>query len=149
MVVLLSGQGTADGSGKTGCVTAPTAPSLELVYRLEAGRERVTPRTRNKAMAIVCKRLQTIGRISGQVSALGEERIRVVLPQTENLHRVAAQIGVTSPVYLYDWEPNLIGTEKAIGGIPANSRRSLRSRRRRPNGKPQGATSSTAPRISS
>ncbi len=118
MVVLLSGQGTTDGSGKTGCVTAPTAPSLELVYRLEAGRERVTPRTRNKAMDIVCKRLQTIGRISGQVSALGEERIRVVLPQTENLHRVAAQIGVTSPVYLYDWEPNLIGTEKAIGGIP-------------------------------
>jgi SecD/SecF fusion protein len=118
VVVLLNGHEPADGSSTTACLTAPTVPSLEIVYRLEAGRKGVTPRNLEKATEIVCKRLHTIAGMSGEVRALGENRIRVVLPQTADSQRVAAQIGVTSPVYFYDWEPNLIGPEQRIGGHP-------------------------------
>ena len=118
VVVLLNGQGATDGAGGAACLTAPAAPFLELVYRLEAGKEAVTPSTRNDAVKIVCERLHTISRVGGQVRAVGDEGIRVRLPQTENSQRVAAEIGLTSPLYLYDWEPNLIGQEQAIGGHP-------------------------------
>lgn len=118
VAVLLNGCAAADGSSATACLTAPAAPSLELVYRLEAGREGVTPRNREKAMEIVCQRLQRISGEGGEVRVLGGGRIRVVLPQPANPQRAAAQIGVSSPIYFYDWEPNLIGPEQRIGGHP-------------------------------
>ena len=118
MLAMLNGHGAADGNTKTPCLDAPPVPSLELIYELEPGKGGVTPSARDEVLKIVCERLQTISRTGGEVSALGDERIRVVLPHTENPQRLAAQIGVTSPVYFYDWEPNLIGPEQTLGGHP-------------------------------
>lgn len=81
VVVLLVGQGATDGASGAACLTAPTVPSLELVYRLEASKKGVTPSARDEAVKIVCERLQTISRAGGEVSALGEDQIRVVCPQ--------------------------------------------------------------------
>jgi SecD/SecF fusion protein len=121
MAVLLSGYGAGGESDKTSCTAAPTAPSLELVYRLEAGEKKVTPSIRDETMEVVCKRLKAIGGAGGEVRALAEKRIRVVLPQMGSLgqaERAAEQIGVTGQLYFSDWEPNLIGSERRIGGHP-------------------------------
>lgn len=120
VAVLLSGYG-ADGSVEAACSTAPKAPLLELVYRLDAGKERVTPSARNEVVEIVCRRLQTIGGAEGEVRAFAERRLRVLLPQLGNAgksQRVVEQIGATGQVNFYDWEPNLIGRERRIGGHP-------------------------------
>lgn len=117
--LLLSGY--ADGEGEGACSTALTEPSLELVYRLEAGEKAVTPRTREEAMAIVCERLQALGGTEGEVRSLAGGRIQVLLSQVgggDELRRVTDQVGATGQVYFYDWEPNLIGPERLLGGHP-------------------------------
>jgi len=116
MAVLFGGPG-ASGAAPD-CSVAPTGPSLELVYRLEAGEEGVTPRTRDEAVEIVCERLRAIGKTSGEVRLLADGRLRVVLPRIGDSQRVGDLIGVTGQLYFYDWEPNLIGPERRIGGHP-------------------------------
>jgi hypothetical protein len=76
--VPLSGYGASDEGNEGACATMPKGPSLELVYRLEAGRKKVTPGIRDETMAIICKRLMAIGRNEGQVRALPRKRFRVV-----------------------------------------------------------------------
>jgi SecD/SecF fusion protein len=115
-VVLLGGRG-ASGAAPT-CSVAPTGPSLELLYRLEAGKEAVTPHTRDEAVEIVCRRLRAIGKTSGEVRLLADGRIRVLIPRVGNSRRVGDRIGVPGQLYFYDWEPNLIGRERRIGGHP-------------------------------
>lgn len=124
LVVLLGDHGSAEGTSNTTCAAAPTVPSLELIYRLEAGRRMVTPSTRRAALAIVCERLQTILKTDGQVQALTDNRIRVAFPQTggaRHTQRAAEQIGEPGRLYFYDWEPNLIGPERMVGGHPGKS----------------------------
>lgn len=119
--VLLGDHGAAKGSDNTTCAAAPTVPSLELIYRLRAGEKRVTPSTRRAAMVIVCKRLQTILKTDGQVQALTDGRIRVILPQVGGARRTqrrVEQIGEPGQLFFYDWEPNLIGPEQRVGGHP-------------------------------
>ncbi len=121
MAALLSDHGAAKGSDNTTCATAPTDPSLEIVYHLGAGTKKVTPTTRRAAMAIVCRRLQTIFNTDGLVQVLNDGRIRVILPRVgnaRNMQRVAKQIAEPGQLYFYDWEPNLIGPERKVGGHP-------------------------------
>ncbi len=48
-------------------------------------------------------------------------------PTSPTPNRAAEQVGTTAQLYFYDWEPNLIGPEQAIGGHPgAASRRKRR-----------------------
>ncbi len=120
--VLLSGYGASDESNEIACATTPKGPSLELVYRLEAGEKKVTPDIRDEAMAIVCKRLMATGRNEGQVRALPRKRFRVVMPQLGGpgrTQRAVEQIAMTGQLSFYDWEPNLIGPERRVGGHPA------------------------------
>lgn len=120
VVVALGGLGAASGSSAP-CSAVPTEPSLELIYRLEAGTKRVTPSTRLAAMGIVCKRLQTILNADGQVQVLTRKRIRVVLSNardTRHARRAAEQISGGGRLYFYDWESSLIGPERKIGGHP-------------------------------
>jgi SecD/SecF fusion protein len=119
MAVLLSGY-SAPGN-QSACATPPQAPSVELIYRLEAGENEVTSSVRDEAMQIVCKRLIATGLAEGQVRALAKKRFRVVLPQIGGLRRTqrtAEQIAMTGQLSFYDWEPNLIGPERRIGGHP-------------------------------
>lgn len=120
VVIALGGLGAASGRN-TPCSAVPTDPSLELIYRLEAGTRKVTPRTRGTAVGIVCKRLQTMLGTDGQVQMLSHKRIRVVLSDVRNAghaKHAATQIGEAGRLYFYDWEPNLIGPERKIGGHP-------------------------------
>ena len=47
---------SAEGRAESVCVTGAGVASLEFLYRLEAGEERVTPRTIDAAIEIVCER---------------------------------------------------------------------------------------------
>ncbi|HEY5709210.1 MAG TPA: hypothetical protein VIS51_07420 [Solirubrobacterales bacterium] len=99
----------------------PSVPSLELEYVLQTGEERVTPRTRDQAVAIVCARLRALGIAGGEVRPLGRKHIRVVLSgpqQPDDAQRVAARLGAAGQLGFYDWEVNLIGPERTIGGNP-------------------------------
>ena len=73
--------------------------------------------------------------------ASGTTEISVSLPDVTNAQRAIDQVGTTAQLYFYDWEPNLIGREKAIGGHPGQTAAARRARRRpTKNGKTPGAT---------
>lgn len=113
--------GLASSSGAEGdCSTAPVGSSVELVYRLDAGEERVTPAARDQALGIVCERLAALVGPEGQVSAVGARWMRVLVPDAGSAgsRRTIEQIGGIGQVHFYDWEPNLIGPERAIGAHP-------------------------------
>ena len=59
------------------------------------------------------RRLRARGR-----RASAPTEISVSLPDVTNAERAIDQVGTTAQLYFYDWEPNLIGREKAIGGHP-------------------------------
>lgn len=115
--LIWSGSGAG---GTTACSGEPADPSLELVYDLRDGEERVTQRTRAQAEAIVCERLRALGVSGGAVGPLGRGRVRVLLPALADgkAQRVTAQLSVAGQLGFYDWEPNLIGPEQTIGGSP-------------------------------
>jgi SecD/SecF fusion protein len=120
-VAVVLGASVAAGGDRTSSVAASTAPSLELVFRMEAGEERLTPSTRSEAMEILGKRLQAIGAPGGEVHALANRRVRVLVPGVESIEqeqRAAEQIGEAGRLYFYDWELNLIGRERRVGGHP-------------------------------
>ncbi|HEY7950774.1 MAG TPA: hypothetical protein VID51_08075 [Solirubrobacterales bacterium] len=125
-VALALGGSGSDAAGAPCSVEpgVPSVPSLELEYVLQAGEERVTPRTRDQAVAIVCARLRALGIAGGEVRPLGRKRIRVVLSgpqQPDGAQRVAARLGAAGQLGFYDWEANLIGPEWAIGGEPGRA----------------------------
>ena len=53
-----------------------------------------------------------------EVSRVGTDQIQVGIPDVTNVQRAIDQVGTTAQLFFYDWEPNLIGQEKAIGGHP-------------------------------
>ena len=71
-----------------------------------------------------------------------------MLPHAGNLQRVIDQIAVTSPLYFYDWEPNLIGAEQTLGGHPGQQPPAAALKKARAEWEARGATS-TVRRIGS
>lgn len=118
--VALLAAGGFGAAAATTCGRSPDVHSLELVYRLQAGADDVTPSAREETVAIVCERLRALGVMRGYVHALDDGRIRVVLPYRgkARTERVIELLGAAGRLYFYDWEPNLIGPEHRIGGHP-------------------------------
>jgi SecD/SecF fusion protein len=71
-----------------------------------------------RSIEIIRERIDQLGVAEPEVSRLGETEISVSLPDVTNAQRAIDQVGTTAQLYFYDWEPNLIGPEKAIGGNP-------------------------------
>lgn len=113
--------GISTGRGATGsaCATEPPPPSLELVYSLRPGKERVTPDARERAAAIVCERLSQLGIEGGSVTA-SHSLVRVFLPDRDAgaIGQVTSRLAEPGQLRFYDWEPSLIGPELAIAGLP-------------------------------
>ncbi len=119
LTALFSGYG-ADGAVDGGCATAPQAPSVELVYRLEAGTEKVAAATQKESLGIVCARLLAAGIGDALVEPRGARHIGVTLPQLSvaRFRRAIELAGASGRIYFYDWERNLIGRERVIAGDP-------------------------------
>ncbi len=114
---------------------APPIPATELVYSPRPGERAVSPLTRDEAAAILCARLRGSG-IAGSASVADDGHIRVVLPtlpSPDDLQRVIGQLSASGLLRFYDWEPNLIGIERVIGGHPgfAPPSKALRRLKRR------------------
>src|SRR6201996_2006716 len=63
----------------------------------------------------------TLGVSEAEVARLGEKNITVGLPGVTDANRAAEQVGTTAQLYFFDWEPNLIGPQRVIGGHPGQS----------------------------
>src|SRR4051794_28988481 len=72
----------------------------------------------DRSIEIIRERIDTLGVAEPEVSRLGETQISVSLPDVTDASRAIEQVGTTAQLYFYDWEPSLIGREKAIGGHP-------------------------------
>jgi len=71
-----------------------------------------------RSIEIIRERIDELGVSEPEVSRLGETEISVSLPDVTNAQRAIDQVGTTAQLFFYDWEPNLIGPEKTIGGNP-------------------------------
>jgi SecD/SecF fusion protein len=67
---------------------------------------------------IIEKRINNLGVSESEVARLGEKNITVGLPGITDANRASEQVGTTAQLYFYDWEPNLLGQERLIGGHP-------------------------------
>jgi SecD/SecF fusion protein len=93
---------------------------VELVYQGQPTGQvtEVTGADIERSIEIIRERIDQFGVSEPEVSRLGTDQITVSLPDVDNAQRAIDQVGTTAQLYFYDWEPNLIGREKAIGGFP-------------------------------
>ena len=93
---------------------------LELVYQgTPTGQvKEVSGEDIEQSIEIIRERIDRLGVSEPEVARLGTTEISVSLPDVTNAQRATEQVGTTAQLQFYDWEPNLIGREKAIGGVP-------------------------------
>jgi SecD/SecF fusion protein len=72
----------------------------------------------DRSIDIIRQRIDKLGVSEPEVSRLGTTEISVSLPDVTNAQRAIEQVGTTAQLFFYDWEPNLIGREKVVGGTP-------------------------------
>ncbi len=70
---------------------------------------------------IIEKRINNLGVSEAEVARLGNKNITVGLPGVTDANRASEQVGTTAQLYFYDWEPNLLGQERIIGGHPGQT----------------------------
>jgi SecD/SecF fusion protein len=93
---------------------------VELIYQgTPTGQvEEVSGDDIERSIEIIRERIDRLGVAEPEVSRLGTTEISVSLPDVTNAQRAIDQVGTTAQLYFYDWEPNLIGREKVLGGNP-------------------------------
>jgi SecD/SecF fusion protein len=93
---------------------------LELVYQGQATgtSNEVSGEDIEDSISIIEQRINKLGVSEPEVARLGTDEITVSLPGITDANRAAEQVGTTAQLYYYDWEPNLIGPQFAIGGHP-------------------------------
>ena len=93
---------------------------VELIYQgtPTSQVEEVSSEDIDRSIEIIRERVDELGVSEPEVSRLGIDQISVSLPDVTNAQRAIDQVGTTAQLYFYDWEPNLIGRERAIGGRP-------------------------------
>lgn len=95
---------------------------LELVYQATpTGQvEEISGQDMDRSIEIMRQRVDEFGVAEPEISRLGATEISLSLPDVTNAQRAIDQVGSTSQLFFYDWEPNLIGQEFAIGGRPGS-----------------------------
>jgi SecD/SecF fusion protein len=93
---------------------------LELVYQGQptGTSNEVSGEDIEDSISIIEQRINKLGVSEPEVARLGSDEITVSLPGITDANRAAEQVGSTAQLYYYDWEPNLIGPQFAIGGHP-------------------------------
>ncbi len=93
---------------------------VQLVYQgTPTGQvKEVTGEDIERSIEIVRERIDKLGVSEPEVARLGTTEISVSLPDVTNAERAIEQVGSTAQLQFYDWEPNLIGRESVIGGVP-------------------------------
>jgi SecD/SecF fusion protein len=96
---------------------------VELIYQGQPTSQvtEVSDADIERSIEIIRERIDELGVSEPEVSRLGTTEISVSLPDVTNAQRAIDQVGTTAQLYFYDWEPNLIGRERAIGGFPGQN----------------------------
>ncbi len=117
---LIAVTGCGDGGPSASAARGKTGRGgIELVYRGQptGETESVSGKEIKDTIAIIRKRARSLGLLGASVSRLGFAEIKVDLPHATHARAIEA-LGSAGQLYLYDWEPNLLGPEQAIGGYP-------------------------------
>jgi len=116
-LVLISGLVIAKKETKLGL---DLQGGLELVYQGQptGTSDEVSGEDIDDSISIIEQRINKLGVSEPEIARLGTDQITVQLPGVTDATRAAEQVGTTAQLYYFDWEPNLIGPEKAIGGKP-------------------------------
>jgi SecD/SecF fusion protein len=93
---------------------------LELVYQGQptGTSSEVSGEDIEDSVSIIEQRINKLGVSEPEVARLGSDGVTVSLPGVTDARRASEQVGSTAQLYYYDWEPNLIGLERAVGGRP-------------------------------
>ena len=93
---------------------------LELIYEGQptGTTTEVSGQDIEDSISIIEKRVNELGVSEPEVARIGDTNIMVALAGVTDPERAAEQVGTTAQLYFYDWEPNLIGPERVIGGNP-------------------------------
>jgi SecD/SecF fusion protein len=93
---------------------------LELVYQGQptSTATEVSGEDIENSISIIEQRINKLGVSEPEIARLGKDEVTVSMPGITDANRAAEQVGSTAQLYYYDWEPNLIGPERAIGGRP-------------------------------
>ena len=75
------------------------------------------------SIEIIRQRIDKLGVSEPEVSRLGARRDHGQPARRHRRQQRRRKVGTTAQLYFYDWEPNLIGPEKAIGGQPGPASR--------------------------
>ncbi|MDX6595662.1 MAG: SecD/SecF fusion protein, partial [Solirubrobacterales bacterium] len=116
-LVVVSGLVIANTSTKLGL---DLKGGVELVYQGQPTGQvkEVTGEDIERSIEIIRERIDQLGVSEPEVARLGTDQITVSLPDVTNAQRAIDQVGTTAQLFFYDWEPNLLGPERAIGGRP-------------------------------
>jgi SecD/SecF fusion protein len=74
----------------------------------------------DRAIEIIRDRTDSLGVAEPEISRIGEDSVRVGLPDVQNADRAIARVGDTAQMFFYDWEPNVIPNPNSTAN-PAES----------------------------
>jgi SecD/SecF fusion protein len=116
-LVILSGIVIASKETKLGL---DLQGGLQLVYEGQptGTNTEVSGEDIEESISIIEKRINNLGVSESEVARLGQNEITIGLPGITDANRAAEQVGTTAQLYFYDWEPNLLGIQRVIGGHP-------------------------------
>ncbi len=117
LLVLVSGLVIANKETKLGL---DLQGGLELVYKGQptGTTTEVSGEDIDDSISIIERRINELGVSEPEVARLGTDEITVSLPGVTDARRAEEQVGSTAQLYYYDWQANLLGPEKLIGGNP-------------------------------
>src|SRR4051812_28760643 len=82
----------------------------ELIYqgRPTPQEPQVTGEDIDRSIEIIRERTDKLGVAEPEISRIGQDSVRVGLPDVSNANRAIQQVGTTAQLFFYDWEPNVI-----------------------------------------
>jgi SecD/SecF fusion protein len=119
-LVILSGIVIASKETKLGL---DLQGGLQLVYEGQptGTATEVSGEDIEESINIIERRINNLGVSESEVARLGNNELTIGLPGITDANRAAEQVGTTAQLYFYDWEPNLLGPERTIGGHPGQA----------------------------
>ncbi len=105
-------------------VSKPTRQGLdlqggtELVYqaRPTPANPTIEADDMERAIDIIRERVDTLGVAEPEISRIGTDQLSIGLPNVQNAQDAIDQVGETSQLAFYDFEPNVISSNPELGG---------------------------------
>ncbi len=86
---------------------------VQLIYEAKPTRAQpnVTTEAMDRSLDLLRKRVDAFGVAEPEIRIAGREQLEVNLPGLADADAAADQVGSTAQLFLYDWEPNVLGSD--------------------------------------